>query len=308
MFFLNRRELAPKSVVGRTRLIAMSTSPVQAHRPDCPLFYVEDEEDIRKNISYLLQLRGFSVTACAGSSEFYRAFSARPGGVVALDIGLPGEDGLSICRYLRTHHPQLGIVFLTALGHRDDRLEGLLAGADAYLAKPFDVDELVVIINRLDARQRAAAEELAMAGKAQPLQASKRPAVEGRVGLGQEFCLPSRDFGSPAESGAAQTVVQGWVYEANNGLLRAPSRGVRKLSSHERVVVDRLTSSMGTPVGVEVLARELSIPFTPEGKRRVEVIISRLRRNVESDVGEVLPLYLIRGVGYALNGVEREQT
>lgn len=286
----------------------MSTSTVRAHRPDCPLFYVEDEDDIRKNISYLLQLRGFNVTACAGSVEFYRAFSARPGGVVALDIGLPGEDGLSICRYLRTHHPQLGIVFLTALVHRDDRLQGLMAGADAYLSKPFDVDELAVIVNRLDERQRAAAEDLAMTGSANSPRAAKRPALEGHGSLGQDFALLSRDFGSTEEQGSAQSVVHGWVYEANNGLLRAPTRAVRKLSGHERVVVDRLTSSMGTPVGVEALARELSIPFTPEGKRRVEVIISRLRRNVESDVGEVLPLYLIRGVGYVLNGVAREQT
>jgi DNA-binding response OmpR family regulator len=270
------------------------------------VFYLEDEDDIRKNISYLLQLRGFKVSACAGAAEFYRAFSARPGGVVLLDIGLPGEDGLSVCRYLRAHHPQLGIVFLTALGQRDDRIEGLVAGADAYLAKPFDVDELAVVINRLDARQRAVSEELLMASKALSPLAVPRSSAEDGASLGAGGKASSSSVTLSSEPVQAVGAAVGWRYEAGNGLLRAPDRAVRKLSGHERVVLDCLTSSAGKPVGAEVLARELSIVFDADGKRRVEVIISRLRRNVENDVGQVLPLYLIRGLGYALNGVVRE--
>jgi DNA-binding response OmpR family regulator len=174
------------------------------------------------------------------------------------------------------------------------------------LAKPFDVDELVVIVNRLDARQRAASEELALASTVQPKPQNAHAAVDGVSSVTQLFSEPIRAFGPPAEPAGTQVPELAWVYEVNNGLLRAPNRAVRKLSGHERVVVDCLTGSTGKPVGAEALARELSIPYTPEGKRRVEVIISRLRRNVELGVGEVLPLYLIRGVGYALHGVVRE--
>ena len=72
-----------------------------------------------------------------------------------LDIGLPGEDGLSICQHLREHDTDIDIIFLTARALRDDRLAGLAGlalGADAYLVKPVDMDELVLILKRLALR------------------------------------------------------------------------------------------------------------------------------------------------------------
>jgi DNA-binding response OmpR family regulator len=72
--------------------------------------------------------------------------------VVVLDIGLTGEDGLSVCQYLRTHDPQIGIIFVTARGLRSDRLTGLEVGADAYLIKPVDLEELTLILRRLGQR------------------------------------------------------------------------------------------------------------------------------------------------------------
>ncbi|MFD2454007.1 response regulator transcription factor [Ideonella paludis] len=133
----------------------MST-PINTRHADCHVFLVEDEDSLRQDLSFLLQHRGYQVTACASAAEFYRHFAVKPASVVVLDIGLEGEDGLSICKHLRSHNPLLGIIFLTARGLRDDRVHGLMTGADAYMVKPVELDELCLTIDRLEDRLRLA--------------------------------------------------------------------------------------------------------------------------------------------------------
>jgi DNA-binding response OmpR family regulator len=113
---------------------------------------VEDEPVLLQEMAFQLQHMGFSVKTFDCAADFYRYLAVRPRTIAVLDIGLAGEDGLSICRYLREHDAQIGIVFLTARSLRDDRLTGLAAGADAYLIKPVDMDELVLVLKRLALR------------------------------------------------------------------------------------------------------------------------------------------------------------
>lgn len=115
---------------------------------------VEDEEIIREELAFQLEPYGFAVRTFADAPSFYRYLVTRPRTVVVLDIGLAGEDGLSVCKHLRSCDPNMGIVFMTARGLRDDRLTGLEAGADAYLVKPIDVAELALILQRLGERLR----------------------------------------------------------------------------------------------------------------------------------------------------------
>ena len=107
---------------------------------------------LRHEMGFQLGHHGFSVKTFDSAAAFYRYLAVRPSTIAVLDIGLPGEDGLSICRHLREHDSQMGIVFLTARALRDDRLAGLALGADAYLVKPVDMDELVLILKRLALR------------------------------------------------------------------------------------------------------------------------------------------------------------
>jgi len=113
---------------------------------------VEDEPVLRQEMAFQLGHCGFAVETFDCASAFYRYLAVRPHTIAVLDIGLPGEDGLSICQHLREHDTDMGIVFLTARGLRDDRLAGLTVGADAYLVKPVDMDELVLILKRLALR------------------------------------------------------------------------------------------------------------------------------------------------------------
>jgi DNA-binding response OmpR family regulator len=121
-----------------------------------PAFYVaivEDEAILREEMVFQLEHHGFSVRSFESAPGFYRFLATAPNTVAVLDIGLPGEEsGLDICSYLRQNNPHMGIVFLTARGLREDRLTGLAKGADAYLTKPVDMPELLLVLKRLGER------------------------------------------------------------------------------------------------------------------------------------------------------------
>lgn len=124
--------------------------PNQAAR--IPVVIVEDEPVLREELAFQLGHLGFAVETFENAGQLYRHLATAHAPLVVLDIGLEGEDGLSVCQYLRSHDSRIGIVFATARSLRDQRIEGLEAGADAYLVKPIDVDELALILRRLAER------------------------------------------------------------------------------------------------------------------------------------------------------------
>ena len=107
---------------------------------------VDDEIQIREAVGEYLELHGFEVSLADGG-EALRAIMAagKPLDLVILDLNMPGEDGLTIARYLR-EHSNVGIVILTASGQTLDRIIGLEIGADDYMGKPFDLRELLARI------------------------------------------------------------------------------------------------------------------------------------------------------------------
>ncbi|WP_138464238.1 response regulator [Poseidonocella sp. HB161398] len=124
------------------------------------LMIVEDDPEIRVLLTDYLGGEGFDVTAVTSGSDLDAALARlRPGGgpdIVILDIMLPGEDGLSICRRLRRDRPDLAILMLTARRDDVDRIVGLELGADDYLCKPFNPRELLARIRAI--LRRAAAQ------------------------------------------------------------------------------------------------------------------------------------------------------
>lgn len=117
-----------------------------------PLVYlVNDDEGFRNKMVVGLSGLGINVVGFDGAAPFYRAYAARPSDIVILDIGLDGEDGLSIASHLRASQT-VGIILATAHGSVDDRINGLGAGADVCLAKPVDVRELAATVVALNAR------------------------------------------------------------------------------------------------------------------------------------------------------------
>lgn len=112
------------------------------------VLFVEDDPEIRGLVADFLRQSGFKVTVAQDGDEMDRVMAASPVDLLLLDIMLPREDGLSLCRRVRASG-NLPVIMLTARGSEIDRVVGLEMGADDYLSKPFSTNELVARIRAL---------------------------------------------------------------------------------------------------------------------------------------------------------------
>ncbi len=118
------------------------------------VYVVEDDDDLREDIVLLLGNTGFDVRGLPDAPAFYKAHALAPCEVAVLDIGLSGEDGLSLAAQLRASGP-IGIVIASARGAVEERIEALRRGADVYMVKPVHIEELAATIRMLGSRVRA---------------------------------------------------------------------------------------------------------------------------------------------------------
>ena len=228
---------------------------------DITIALVEDERVLRQEMAFQLEHLGFSVNTFENAAQFYRALLVQSRTIAVLDIGLSDEDGLSICQHLRSYDSQMGIVFVTARVLREDRLIGLAAGADAYLSKPVDMEELVLILQRL----------------------SKRFSPE----------IASVD---PVETQEDAS----WRMENDASFVRAPN-GVRiRLSINEARLLRLLLQKAGIACSHAELGLALGLPPEELDRHRLEVILSRLRLRTKRLTGIPLPLVSCRGFGYRI--------
>ena len=129
---------------------------------------VDDDGDVRRMLAEYLGAHDYHVETAANGAEMRERLAQGVPDVVLLDVGLPGEDGLSLARYLRERHP-VGIIMVTAADGVVDRVVGLEVGADDYIAKPFDPRELRARLKSVLRRLRGAATPGAAAAPAAPL-------------------------------------------------------------------------------------------------------------------------------------------
>lgn len=118
------------------------------------LLVVDDDREIRELLADYLERQGYRVSTAANGSEMRRALDAAPTDLLILDLMMPGEDGLTLCRELRAHSA-IPIIMLTARGEPVDRIVGLEMGADDYLSKPFEPRELLARIRSVLRRAHA---------------------------------------------------------------------------------------------------------------------------------------------------------
>jgi DNA-binding response OmpR family regulator len=116
------------------------------------ILVVEDEKKTASFIRKALQAEGFAVDICRNGDDALTAANATPFDGIVLDIMLPGRDGLSILRQLRERQNGTPVLLLSARGEVNERVEGLNAGADDYLPKPFALAELVARVRALTRR------------------------------------------------------------------------------------------------------------------------------------------------------------
>ena len=230
----------------------------------CKILVVDDDLRLRELLRRYLAEQGFEVRCVADGEAMDRLLQREEFAALVLDLMLPGEDGLSICRRLRATGNSLPILILTAKGEDIDRILGLEMGADDYLPKPFNPRELVA---RLHAVLR----------RVPPRPAAEAPAAEGGSYRFGPFVLDT----------------------ARHRLLREGEPV--KLTGGEFALLRVLAEHAGRPLSRDRLmtlsrGREHN-PFD----RSVDVLVSRLRRIIEPDPGHPRYLQTLRGVGYLLD-------
>jgi len=150
---------------------------------------VEDEKKTASFVRKALQAEGFAVDVCHNGDEALSAASATPFDAIVLDIMLPGRDGLAVLRTLRERKQTTPVLLLSARGQVNERVEGLNAGADDYLPKPFELTELVARVRAMS-RRGAETKSTTLRVADLTLDALTRRALRG----GKEIELTAREY------------------------------------------------------------------------------------------------------------------
>ena len=227
--------------------------------PVVRILMVDDDPGIRDVVSDFLTRHGFLVETAGDAQEMERALSRGPVDLVVLDIMLPGEDGLAICRRLAGADGP-AIIMLSAMGEETDRIVGLELGADDYLPKPCSPRELLARIRAVLRRRQ------------------EPRSADGPLGAGCAFA--------------------GWRLDLVRRELRSPQGVVVNLSSGEfsllRAFVERPQRVL-TRDRLLDLARG---PDTEAYDRAIDVQISRLRKKLDDGSGGQELIRTIRNEGY----------
>jgi two-component system alkaline phosphatase synthesis response regulator PhoP len=113
------------------------------------ILLVEDEENLFKTIRLNLELEGYEVSSAVNGRQGLDLFLAGRFDLVILDVMLPEMDGFDVCRFIRKENKEVPVLFLTAKGSSEDKVQGLKIGADDYLTKPFNLEEFLLRVSGL---------------------------------------------------------------------------------------------------------------------------------------------------------------
>lgn len=224
---------------------------------------VEDDSDLLDTMLEYLKAQGYPAWGVGSVEEFYRRFAVDAVEVVVLDIGLPGEDGISAARHLH-ELPDLTVIIVSARDAMEDRLAGLKAGADRYLVKPVNLAELVANIEAVGRRQA-------------------RPVTSSATGRIQE--------GKPKD-GIWHLARQDWC-------LTGPDGKILHLTARELLLLKCLFEANGETVSKRAIADKIIGPRIFNSDERLDVMLARLRKKCLTILGQPLPVKAVHHVGYA---------
>lgn len=236
------------------------------------ILVVDDDQDIGALLKEFLGIQGFMVTTVGDGATMRKIIAAGTVDLVILDLMLPGEDGLSLCRFLRGS-TRLPVIMLTAMGDETDRVVGLEMGADDYLAKPFSTRELLA---RIKAVLRRVNDRTVPEGEASLLAAPRD--------------APQRDV----------ITFAGWTLDSGRRQLHSPDDILVEITGGE---FDLLMAFLLNPQ--RVLNRDQLLDLT-RGRvagpmdRTIDVQVGRLRRKLEVDPKAPEIIKTVRGGGYVL--------
>jgi len=232
------------------------------------ILIVDDDREIRSLLADYLEKQGLRCTVAADGREMKAALERHRVDLIVLDIMLPGEDGLTLCRNLRASaaHANTPVLMLTARGEDMDRIVGLEMGADDYLAKPFVPRELYARIRAILRRARA---------------------------------LPPNLESSPAERATELRFADWRLDVAGRHLIDASGTVVPLSGAEHRMLMVFLTHPQ------RVLSRDQLMELT-QGReaeafdRSIDLLVSRLRQRLRDSAREPAIIKTVRNEGYVL--------
>jgi DNA-binding response OmpR family regulator len=226
---------------------------------------VDDDPDVRDLLDDYLSEQGYTVLSADNAATARELLDEEPPRVVLLDVGLPGEDGLSLARHIR-ERLDIGIIMISGAGETVDRIVGLEVGADDYVAKPFDPRELKARLKSVLRRYE------------RPVGA-EAPAVRGaeptrRVAVGA--CVLDLDSRQLFDAEGGEIPLTRMEFELLEVLVKRPNRPLTR---------DQL---------LNLTQNRDWDPFD----RSVDIRVARLRRKIEADPERPQCIRTVRGLGY----------
>ena len=229
------------------------------HNDQPHLLIVDDDERIRVLLQKFLVRSGFLVTAARDAAHARRILAGLDFDMLVLDVMMPGEDGVTLCADLRRER-DTPILLLTAKAETSDRIAGLEAGADDYLAKPFEPKELLLRINSI-LRRIPPSETENIVPKVLNLGPLQYEMERGEIWRGEDLV---------------------------------------RLTATEVLLMKIFSATPGKAISREALVDRLGRSGGQAQERAVDVQITRLRRKLETDPKQPRYLQTVRGAGYML--------
>jgi two-component system, OmpR family, response regulator len=233
------------------------------------ILIVDDDAEIRSLLGRYLEKNGLRSTAVGDGRAMWRALDGGAFDLVVLDLMLPGDDGLTLCRQLRAKS-EIPVLMLTARGDETDRIIGLEMGADDYLSKPFSPRELLARIKVVLRRTRS-------------LPPNLQPVDGGRLGFG------------------------GWVLDTEQRQLVSPEGVVTPIGGAEYKLLQVFVTHPNRVLSRDQLLDLSQGREADPLDRAIDVQVSRLRQRLGDDPRSPALIKTVRGEGYVLSATVTPQ-
>lgn len=227
---------------------------------------VEDEPDLRDAVAEYLGANGYEVQTAENASAMRELVKTESFDLAILDIAMPGEDGLSLGRWLRQQAP-MGLIYATAAGAAIDRIVGLELGADDYVVKPYELRELL-------ARVRSVLRRVPRSGEAPPA------------------------TGKPAEPERRIVAFGEFRADLDGRMVTGPGGAIVDLAKSEFDVLEVFLMRSNRLLSRATISDAIGFEEDPDSSRAVDIRIMRLRKKIEDDPSNPKFLRTVRGEGY----------
>lgn len=228
---------------------------------------VDDDPAVRELLEDYLSDNGFEVRTAADTQTARKVLEEHEVSAVLLDVGLPGEDGLSFARYLREHH-DVAIIMVSGAGETLDRIVGLEVGADDYVSKPFEPRELLARLKSVIRRYQRTTPP------PRPGEDATASSDTRRIGFGR--CTLDLDTYQLFGPGGSEIPITNMEFDLLRVFAERPNRAL----SRDQLL--NLTQNRDWD------------PFD----RSIDIRIARLRKKIEADPEKPQVIKTLRGVGY----------